>query len=483
MSPRFVTSTSIVALVAALTSIAAIPALAADGDLALTIYRNDGGSLFEGGGSPVADGYAIVHERRTLQLHGGRESLTIDGLPTTVDAEAIALDLGSNRLLAQRVLSPGDGGTLAAHRGERIEITNATGGAVMSGILVGVDSNGLNLRDDTGAMRYLRDFAGVRFVEKTGQPGSTLQVVVDGTAGSAPTTLTYPTSGLGWRAAYSALVASGAACRLRLEALASIANRSGRDYVGSQLKLIAGEPNFAKPSGGGPMMMKAMSASAPQGDLPDQASLGDYRSFTVDGSLDLPDSSITQVPLYAPRDVDCQRTWLYESGGAWFPSKPMLTPDIGASGGSPVASTLRFVAPDTLPAGYMRVLTRDSDGRSEFIGEGRINDTTREHAVTLTLGTAFDLSAGRERTAFSVDRAAREMSEGFRISLGNSGDVARTITIREHPNRWRNWKLASSSAKPVKQTPDLLEFEINVPARGKATLDYAINYVWTAADE
>jgi len=52
--------------------------------------------------------------------------------------------------------------------------------------------------------------------------------------------------------------------------------------------------------------------------------------------------------------------------------------------------------------------------------------------------------------------------------------------VREHPNRWREWKLASSSIQPDKQTTDTLEFRVAVPANGKATLDYAVHYSWTA---
>ena len=75
------------------------------------------------------------------------------------------------------------------------------------------------------------------------------------------------------------------------------------------------------------------------------------------------------------------------------------------------------------------------------------------------------------------------MNEGFRITLTNSGETARTITVREHPNRWRAWSLLSSSQKPSKQTPDTLEFEVAAPANGKATLDYAVKYAWTPKDE
>jgi hypothetical protein len=36
--------------------------------------------------------------------------------------------------------------------------------------------------------------------------------------------------------------------------------------------------------------------------------------------------------------------------------------------------------------------------------------------------------------------------------------------------------------KPSKQTTDTLEFKLDVPANGKAVLDYAVRYTWTAED-
>jgi hypothetical protein len=457
--------------------------VAAAGSPALTIYRADGDMLFENGGTS-GEGYAIVHEQRALKLTGGQQALVIDGLPATLDPEAVSLDLGAGtRVLAQRVLSTGDGGTLAAHRGEQIAIGLRSGG--VEGTLLGLDNGALIVRDDSGLVTYVREYDTLRFLQGGGLPGSTLQLTVDGKPGDVAASLTYPTSGLGWRAAYSALLLEGSACRMRLNALASIANRSGRDYPAANLKLIAGSPNIARPV---TRMFKTMAAttvqSAPQA-LPEQSSLGDYRSYAIDGALDLPDASVTQVPLYASSDFDCERRWIFESSGAWFPPKPMLNKDDMPVPGmaSPIASELRFTTKENLPAGHLRVLTRDRDGRTEFLGEARVNDTPKGQAVPVTLGTAFDLSARRERTAFSVDKASREMNEGYRITLTNTGESARTITVREHPNRWRAWTLLSSSQKPAKQTPDLLEFEVAVPANGKATLDYVVKYAWTPKDE
>lgn len=455
---------------------------AADEDIAITVYRSDSDSLFTGGGSPIADGYAIVHERRSLELKGGRQSISIDGLPSTLDPEAVTLEIGGVKILAQRVLSASDSGTLAAHRGERVEVTTVHP-AMVSGVLIGADGDGISLRDDNGSVRYVRDFASVRFLESTGRAGSVLQLTVDGSAGSFPATLNYPTSGLGWRAAYSGLLEPGSGCRLRLDALASIANRSGRDYDSAALKLVAGEPNRVKQTGPQQGAMRSMAMEASPESMPAQSSLADFRVYTLANHLDLPDASVTQAPLFESHEMDCERIWLFENGQRWAPEKPYITPgnDVRSSGA--VVSKLQFKAAENLPAGTLRVLTRDADNRIEFIGEDRVADTGQGRSVSLTLGNAFDVTGSRERTAFSVDRAAHEMNEAFRITLENTGEQARTVTVREHPYRWRNWNLGSSSQKPTKQSADTLDFAVNVPAKSTVNLDYAIDYSWLVGDE
>ena len=456
-------------------------ATAAGTDPALTIYRSDSDTLFEPGSAPIADGHAVVHERRMLQVGSG--SAVIDGLPAMLDTEAVSIDLGgAGRVLAQRVVAAGDAGALAAHRGERVQVFGDDGKPIADGVLVALDGDNIGIRGANGRISYVREFARIDFAEGAGLPGSTLQLAIEGKPGAVAAELTYPTSGLGWRASYAAhLIGPDDGCRLRLDALASIANRSGREYSGAQLKLVAGAPSFARY--GGPRMMaaKAMSAEAAPAAPPAQSALGDYRSYAIGGSLDLPDASVTQVPLYASRELDCERRWLVEAGGGgWFPPKPMLAPEGFQSGSGPVQSQLGFIAVENLPGGNLRVMTRDSDGRSELLGEIRIGDTPKGRTVDVELGQAFDLVAARERTVFSVDRGAREMNEGFRITLTNTGETARTITVREHPNRWRAWTLLTSSRKPDRQTPDLLEFRVAVPANGKSSLDYTVHYAWTA---
>ncbi len=454
----------------------------------VTVYRSDSPALYASASDGDVDaGYAVVHEPRTLELAAGVHDVSLTGMPTQIDTEALSLGLpdGAGSVLSQRVLlAHGANAALAALRGQQVEVLGSGGESLAKGTLLRT-GGGLLVRDDAGHGTVVTQYAAVRSVTAEVPSGLRLDLRIDAAhAGPVTANLSYPTAGLGWRAAYVGTLAPGAACRMQFAANASIANRSGRDWHGLHLTLIAGEPNMAKSSAPRPMMARAFGAEAKMADLPEQASLADYRSYTLPTPIDLPNDSVSQVPLYATRTVECERTALYSVGGPGYrPPQPMLNPDFAPNEGSGITSMLAFKAFDSLPAGYLRVLSADHSGTLQFIGEDRINDTPKAQQASITLGTAFDLRATRERTKFEVDAPAHRMDEAFRIRLSNAGDTARVVTVRDYPQRWRQWTLTSSSSKPTAQNPDLLEFRVNVPANGEAMLDYAVRYQWTAAEQ
>lgn len=462
-------------------------ARAADG-ADITLYRSDSPALYASNGdNDPNEGYAVVREQRTLTLQAGSQSIVIGDLPDHLDAEALALGFpgGSAKVASQRLLlGQGTNAALTGLTGRAVVVLGDDGQTLAAGTLLRAGDDGLVVRGNDGSSVLIRQFAGVRVSGGDIPTGSSLYLRVDAArAGATDAVLSYPTSGLGWRAAYVATLQPGAACRMQFESRASIANRSGRDWHDARLTLIAGEPNFAKTAGPRPvMMMLAAKAAAPAPALPEQSTLADYRSYALPAAIDLPDGSVSLTPLYATRTMDCERTALYENGNMWMPPRPMLDQELNLGSTQDIVSTLRLQAFDSLPAGYLRVLAADRNGVPQFIGEGRVNDTPKGSLATIVLGTAFDLHGTRERTAFHVDRAGRTLDEAFRITLSNTGDSERIVTVREHPDRWREWKLASSSIKPSRQTTDTLEFRVAVPANGKAVLDYAVHYSWSADD-
>ena len=460
---------------------------AADGT-ELTLYRSDSASLYASSGDGSIDGgYAVVREQRALTLALGVHDLVIGNLPSSLDAEALALGFpkGDATVLSQRLLlAQGQSAALTGLTGHSVDVLGSGGQTLASGTLLRA-GDGLLIRDSAGRTTLVTTYAGVRTSGTDFPTGSSLSLRVDASrAGATTAVLSYPTAGIGWRAAYVGTLQAGNSCRMQFEAHASIANRSGRDWKDTQLTLIAGEPNFAKQSAPRPMMMKAARSMASDGAgaMPEQSTLADYRSYRLPGAIDLPDGSVSQVPLYATRALDCERTALFENGNSYQPSQPMVSDNFNQESGGAIISTLKLRAFDSLPAGYLRVLTADKNGTPQFIGEGRINDTAKGSDATITLGTAFDLHAQRTRTHFSVDKAGHTLDEAFRIVVSNAGDSTRVVTVREHPNRWKAWVLSSSSSKPFQQTTDTLAFNVSVPAGGKATLDYAVRYRWTADD-
>lgn len=481
------------------TAIAALltaPAVHAANNTDLTIYHADNDALFSGAAQGTLDaGHALVHEKRALTVAAGNHEIRIGGLPAMLDPEAIAVGFGAGpgmTVLGQRVVlgNASANGALDSAVGNRISIftgtSPVTGEQGYTGALLGASDSGVLVRTDDGKIHLIHQYISATLPAESVAGGSTLLLDVDAKAsGKRDAKLTYMTSGLGWRAAYKATLAAGGACRMQFDPQASIANRSGRDYRDATIKLVAGQPNL----GNRPMTFQsvAMARGAVQEQsvmrTPVQATLGDYRSFTLPGTANLPAGTVTLTPLYPARGVSCQREYVVEDGSTGYPPRPM-TNDYGNQGykDRPIASTLAFTAPDALPAGTLRAWIIDSDGAPALLGEGGVADTPKGQRVSVQLGQSFDLRASRERTAFHVDAKMHTMSESYKITLSNGGDAARSVKLREHPNRWREWTIPSSSIKPSKQTPQLLEFQVPVPPNGNATLAYSVQYTWTAKD-
>jgi len=470
-------------LCAALAALLTTPAAFAADPASLTVYHADNDALFSGNTQGTLDaGHALVHERRTLDLQAGNHQIRIGGLPAALDPEAVAVALGSNAsVLGQRVVlaNASANGALDGAIGSQVEVQS--GGGSFSGELLGASENGVLVRTRDGTVHLVHDYASVKLPGDAVSGGSALLLDVDAkSAGNRDAHLTYTTSGLGWRAAYNATLASGSACRMQFKPEASIANRSGHDYDSATIKLVAGQPNL----GNRTRMYSMAKAPVPMAAaMPEQASLGDYRSFTLPGAVSLPNGTVTLTPLYPVQTLDCQREYVIEDGGAYFPPKPN-TNDYGAQDyqDRAITSTLAFSAPDALPAGTLRAWINDRDGAPALLGQGGVADTPEGQRVSVQLGESFDLRASRERTAFHVDANAHTMTESYKVTLTNGGDTARTVTVRQHPDRWREWTLSSSSIKPSKRTPQLLEFQVPVPADGDATLTYAVKYTWSAQD-
>jgi hypothetical protein len=112
------------------------------------------------------------------------------------------------------------------------------------------------------------------------------------------------------------------------------------------------------------------------------------------------------------------------------------------------------------------------------VGEDLIGHTPRNETVKVKLGEAFDVVGERTRTDFSVDNAARRMTETIKVEVRNQKSVAQKVRVLERPYRWTNWQLTQQSDDFTKLDSATIAFDVDVPAEGTKVITYTATYAW-----
>jgi hypothetical protein len=112
------------------------------------------------------------------------------------------------------------------------------------------------------------------------------------------------------------------------------------------------------------------------------------------------------------------------------------------------------------------------------VGESLINHTPAEEKVSLVTGSAFDVKGARRQTDFHTNEQDRELDETFEIKLTNQKQQPVKVSVVEHMYRGDNWRILTKSAAFTRLDSHTVEFPIEVPAKGEATLTYSVHYTW-----
>ncbi len=268
-----------------------------------------------------------------------------------------------------------------------------------------------------------------------------------------------------------------------IDGAAMVANRSGADFNGVALTLVAGQPNRAPASG--PMQAKGYARAemmVADAAAPAPVASGEYHAYRMPGSANLPQGSVQRLPLINPaRGVACERRYETRSQmGDWRPPYPLI--DAGFNSGTSaheVIASLQFENRKTdglgvpLPAGRVRVF----DG-GDLLGEATLGHTPANARTTLDLGTVFDLTTERTRDDFRLDRTGRTMEERVSIIVRNAKPEAATVHVVEQMTRWSDWEIVSSTVPAGKRDAQTAAFALTVPAGGTAKVTYTVRYRW-----
>jgi hypothetical protein len=119
----------------------------------------------------------------------------------------------------------------------------------------------------------------------------------------------------------------------------------------------------------------------------------------------------------------------------------------------------------------VRVYQADSKGGVHFVGEDRIDHTPKDEAVTIQIGSAFDVVCERKQTDFR--RLAPNVWEfEFEITLRNHKTVPVTVEVNEPIGG--DWQMLSSSHRWTKTEAWAAQFAVAVAAGGESVLKYRV---------
>jgi len=279
-------------------------------------------------------------------------------------------------------------------------------------------------------------------------------------AGRRTVRTAYQTDGITWRADYNLLL-SPDETTADLSAWVSILNLSGTRYADANLKLIAGDVQRIKPGEGNRGTFgtagNGLYGATHEPMTFQEKSFGEYHLYTLPRKTTIEDNSTLQLVLFPTA-----RGFAVEKVLVYYGQRDMeyrITPNpqtdavIGQKASKKVDVYVRFPNTESnklgmpLPKGKVRVYKTDTggDGAPEFLGEALIDHTARNETVLALIGQAFDLTADRVQTDYSIDPQGQWVQDTIKITVRNAKKTPQKVIVRENLYRWFNWEITKKS--------------------------------------
>lgn len=442
--------------------------------LSVTIYNSD---------------IALVNDVRNLSVGPGRQRIEFKDVSAAIRPETVSLSgrglsvveqnfdfdlLTPQKLMEKAVgqqiqivrINPGNG----AETVETATVLSANGGVVLRiGERIEV------LRDDgvPTRVRFARLPENLR-----AQP--TLSVTVDADrAGERPTSLSYLTRGLSWKADYVALFDERRG-QIDFQGWITLTNNTGSAFKDAQASLVAGEvqlsdgggmgryrpppppPRPRGPVGGGFGGEMGMEGSS-------QDQVGDFYVYPLKQRTSIENNQTKQVGFLSAQGATARKAYQYRT--SVFQS---------AETGQHVDTVLLFSNAQAaglgapLPAGVVRVYMRGADGEARFIGENAIGHTPQGSQIALKTGEAFDVTV--QPTVVSREKLSRSWLPPFDIyrqrvsyTVRNARAEPVEVEVRQD-GLWRETRVIDESLPSRRIDYNTLAWTVRVPANGETVL-------------
>ncbi len=295
-----------------------------------------------------------------------------------------------------------------------------------------------------------------------------------GQAGAHNVQVSYLTGGMDWQADY-VLALSPDDTKADLTGWVSVDNKSGATFKDTHLKLVAGSLHRVWPTPAPRVMLKEERPAAAPTEQVQERAIFEYHLYDVKRPVTLKDNQTKQIEFVTASEVPVEKWFVLDSGRSyiWRGNKQQGNVQVQIRFKNDADSGLGI----PLPKGKVRIYKEDTDGSQQFVGEDAIDHTPKDEKVSLIVGKAFDVVGERTMTDHK-NLGERARQESWKITLRNHKDSAATIHVIEHPGRWAEWEVVKESQKHEKLDAGTIEYLVDVPANGEATVTYTIIFRW-----
>ena len=431
------------------------PETSAQGEVAVTIYNDD---------------LALVQDKRTLSLPGGRTRQEFPDVSASIRPETVTLsgagigiveqNFDFDLLTPEKLMAKAVGRTITVIRTDPV-----TKAEIREEARVLANNNGTIVQ--IGSRIEVLERMGARVVFASLPPNlrarPTLSVTLDSaSAGTRPVTLNYLSRGLGWKADYVALF-DEAAGKIDVQGWITLTNTSGTTFSKASTLLVAGA--VGTPQGGRPRNYRppVPPGNAAGTESANRERLGDFYVYPLAERTTIANAQQKQVSFLDVSGSPAAKAYYYRN--AW----------LGRSDEAQSADTvLRFSSSregglgDALPAGTVRVYMRDVRGQPQFIGESNIGHTPMGSRLALKTGEAFDVKV--QPTVEKREKLGEyKWRTTMRYRVTNARDAAVTVELAQAglDSWWKDTRIESESQPSDRTDADQALWKVAVPANGE----------------
>lgn len=441
--------------------LAGVSAAAADRTLAVTIY---------------ADDLALIQDKRDITVQGGRQRIEFADVSAKIRPETASLTAADIGIVEQNfdfdLLTPAKLMEKAVGQEVTLVRVNPSNGAesreqaqvlaTNGGVVLKIGDHIEVLRDDGLPARVI--FSKVPDNLRA-QP--TLSITIASRqAGTRQATLSYLTPGLGWRADYVALYDERDG-KIDVQGWVTLTNSSGATYANAQTLLVAGAPTVLD-ANGNPIASYRQRPQRPTLAQPGTESgsrerLGDYYLYPLAERTTIANMQTKQVSFLDVHGVPAVHAYEFRNGWLGTVDRAQSARTVYSFSTSSHAGL-----GDQLPAGVLRFYMKDQQGDPQFIGESKIDHTPMGSTLSLATGDAFDVKVQPivvKRTRINTF----DWQSDMRYELSNA--LPRQVVVKVlQEGLFGDSRITTESLKSNRRDAGTAEWDVPVPANGKATL-------------